>query len=343
MDQAIVRGSPEALPFQLVFTSDHRTGAAGITPTVTISKAGGAFASPAGAIVELGAGWYAVAGNAADADTAGPLLLSVDATGTTDPCDVRFEVTATSGTPPLVKDSAAYPLTFLLVDATDHLSGKAGLTPTVVISKAGGAFATPAGTVSEIGRGWYRVAPNAADVDTAGPLLLHATATGADPTDDRFDVADRATATPTGTGPTTGDPTGQFPGPWGDLRQSTDAAFLAGLIHTVAIEVDGKASGQTVGQRGSTRPDWRPVVGFEEIPCRVVLKMARPTEGAMHPADMLSGRVLFGVAIPADRRHRLAYVNPDGVDRHLYLIGPVRDAHDMGHHWVVDVQDKPLA
>lgn len=86
------------------------------------------------------------------------------------------------------QSSAAYPLVFLLVSSTDHISPVTGATPTVTISKAGGAFAAPAGAVSEIGDGWYKVAGNATDTGTLGPLILHATATGADPTDMLFPV-----------------------------------------------------------------------------------------------------------------------------------------------------------
>lgn len=70
---------------------DHKTGATGLSPTVTISKAGAAFASPAGAVTEVGSGWYKVAGNATDNNTLGPLVLHATATAA-DPCDVTFEV-----------------------------------------------------------------------------------------------------------------------------------------------------------------------------------------------------------------------------------------------------------
>lgn len=84
----------------------------------------------------------------------------------------------------LIKQSAtAYPLLFLMVDSTDHVTGKTGLTPTVTISKAGGAFAAPSGAVTEIANGWYKVAGNATDTSTLGPIALHATGTAADPTD----------------------------------------------------------------------------------------------------------------------------------------------------------------
>jgi len=89
---------------------------------------------------------------------------------------------------PIKQSQTAQPLEFLMVDSTDHVTAKTGLTPTVTLSKNGGAFASPAGAVTEIGNGWYKVAGNATDANTLGPLLLHATGTGADPADGRFDV-----------------------------------------------------------------------------------------------------------------------------------------------------------
>jgi hypothetical protein len=88
----------------------------------------------------------------------------------------------------LKQSQTAQPLLFLMISSTDHVSGVTGLSPTVTISKNGGAFAAPAGAVTEVGLGWYKVAGNATDSNTLGPLLLHATGTGADPCDERFDV-----------------------------------------------------------------------------------------------------------------------------------------------------------
>lgn len=86
------------------------------------------------------------------------------------------------------QSSASKPLIFLLVQSSDHISPATGLTPTVTISKNGGSFASPAGSVTEIANGWYQVAANATDNNTLGPLILHATASGADPTDTIFRV-----------------------------------------------------------------------------------------------------------------------------------------------------------
>lgn len=76
-----------------------------------------------------------------------------------------------------------YNLMFLMVLSSDHVSPATGLTPTVTLSKAAGAFASPAGAVSEIANGWYKVAGNATDSNTFGLLALHATGTASDPTD----------------------------------------------------------------------------------------------------------------------------------------------------------------
>jgi hypothetical protein len=81
----------------------------------------------------------------------------------------------------LKQSSTAQPLVFVMVDSTDHITAKTGLSPTVVLSKNGGATASPAGAVTEVGSGIYKVAGNATDTATLGPLMLYATATGADP------------------------------------------------------------------------------------------------------------------------------------------------------------------
>jgi hypothetical protein len=86
------------------------------------------------------------------------------------------------------KSSTGYPLVFFMTLSSDHITGATGLSPTVTISKSGGSFASPSGSVSEIANGWYQVAGNATDTGTAGPLLLHATAATADPTDTIFEV-----------------------------------------------------------------------------------------------------------------------------------------------------------
>jgi len=87
------------------------------------------------------------------------------------------------------QNQTAHPLQFMLVSSSDHITPLTGATPTAVISKNGGAFAAPAAAISEIGNGWYQLAGNATDCNSLGPLIVHATASGADPTDEEFQVA----------------------------------------------------------------------------------------------------------------------------------------------------------
>ena len=95
----------------------------------------------------------------------------------------------------LIKQSTAVKvIPFFLVDSTDHITGKTGLTATVTISKNGGTFGAPAGAIAEIGNGWYRIAANATDSNTIGSLLVHATATGADPFDVIHEVVEATLA-----------------------------------------------------------------------------------------------------------------------------------------------------
>lgn len=89
-----------------------------------------------------------------------------------------------------VQNQTDHAIVFLMISSADHISPATGITPVVTLSKNGAAFASPAGAVSEIGDGWYKLAIAAADFDTTGPLVLHATGTAADPTDSTFEVWD---------------------------------------------------------------------------------------------------------------------------------------------------------
>lgn len=88
--------STRKLPFMLVSSTDHATPMSGLagSVTVTLSKNGGAFAAPSGAISEIGStGHYVVAGNVTDSNTLGSLKLRATAAG----CDefvTEFDVVA---------------------------------------------------------------------------------------------------------------------------------------------------------------------------------------------------------------------------------------------------------
>lgn len=113
-------------------------------------------------------------------------MISALAPALENPCDTKGDCKIGY---PVTLGQTYQPLVFFLASSADHITGAPGLNPTVTIAKNGSAtFATPAGAVSNLANGWYAVAGNASDEDTLGPLLLHATAPGADPVDDCFPV-----------------------------------------------------------------------------------------------------------------------------------------------------------
>lgn len=83
----------------------------------------------------------------------------------------------------LLKQSTARSRAIFMVDASDHVSGKTGLTLTITASKDGGSFASITPTVTELANGWYKLALTTGHTDTLGDFALHITGTGADPTD----------------------------------------------------------------------------------------------------------------------------------------------------------------
>ena len=82
-----------------------------------------------------------------------------------------------------LKQSTAANVMVFMTDSADHVAGKAGLTLTITASKDGAAFASISPTVTDRGSGWYSLALTTSHTDTLGDLAIHATATGADPTD----------------------------------------------------------------------------------------------------------------------------------------------------------------
>ena len=91
----LIKQSSTARPlmFLMIDSVTHIDGKTGLTPNVTISKNGAAFATPAGAVSELSGGWYQVAANAIDSQTLGVLLLHAESAGA-DPSDKIFEIVA---------------------------------------------------------------------------------------------------------------------------------------------------------------------------------------------------------------------------------------------------------
>lgn len=76
-------------------SSDHVSGATGLTLAITASKDGGAFASISPSVTERGNGWYALALTTSHTDTLGDLALHITASGA-DPTDTLSRVVAGS-------------------------------------------------------------------------------------------------------------------------------------------------------------------------------------------------------------------------------------------------------
>jgi hypothetical protein len=88
----------------------------------------------------------------------------------------------------LLQNQTSRALIFRLRSSTDSVTPLAGVTPTVAFSKNGAAFAAPAGALTEIGVGFWKVAGNATDQNTLGPLILNATVSGGNTTEEVFEV-----------------------------------------------------------------------------------------------------------------------------------------------------------
>lgn len=83
----------------------------------------------------------------------------------------------------LIKQSAAYTKTFLMVGTADHITGLTGASPTLNLSKAGNFFASTNAVIAEVGNGVYKASLTSTDTSLTGDLAYHFTAASADPTD----------------------------------------------------------------------------------------------------------------------------------------------------------------
>ena len=145
-------------------------------------------------------------------------------------------------------------------------------------------------------------------------------------------------------------PLGTWPVDLSTLQRTDDDEFLTGFTDVIALKWDTTYLGETVGQRGSTRNNdpgrWSMVEGFEAIPCRLTLKKFELTEGPGKPGQTADGRVMFGQAIPADRRNCLVYADPVFGERTFYLMGKVEakkmEAGQTPHHWFAYISETPV-
>jgi len=69
---------------------------------------------------------------------------------------------------------------FYLLDSSDHVSGKTGVSPSVSFSLNTGSWTGTGGGTTELGGGWYYWTPSAGDIPAPGHVVAKATGTGAD-------------------------------------------------------------------------------------------------------------------------------------------------------------------
>jgi hypothetical protein len=81
--------------------------------------------------------------------------------------------------PEITKNVALSNFSFLMVDSTDHVTPKTGLTVTAERSIDGAAFAACANAVAEVGNGVYKINLAASDLN-GNVITLKFTAVGAD-------------------------------------------------------------------------------------------------------------------------------------------------------------------
>lgn len=94
-----------------------------------------------------------------------------------------------------VVEDAARNIAIRMLDSTDHVTGKTGLTLTMTASKNGAAFASITPTVTERTSGWYQIALTSSETNTAGDLALQITSAGADPLEIVYEVEPGVTVT----------------------------------------------------------------------------------------------------------------------------------------------------
>lgn len=89
-------------------------------------------------------------------------------------------LTTTINTSRYLKNAIAADIPVVMVDSTDHVTRKTGLTLTVTRSIDGGAFGSATGTAAEIASGVYQFDASAADMN-GNNIVLRFTGTAADP------------------------------------------------------------------------------------------------------------------------------------------------------------------
>lgn len=178
----------QKLLFLMVQSSDHISGLTGASPTVTLSKNGGSFSSPSGAVSEVANGWYVVAGNATDTNTLGPLVLHATA-ASGDPTDVCYHVVAYDPQDAVHLGLSALPNTAVTSNASLITSGSG----TDQLTVSGGIASADAKKINAVSTS--SVTTVNANQGTTQPVNFTGTAGSALVKSDMVDVAGSAVST----------------------------------------------------------------------------------------------------------------------------------------------------
>ena len=140
------------------FAGQAITAAAGVTIPSSI-------ASP----TNITAGTITTVTNLTNAPTAGDLTATM-----------KTSVATAAGNASYLKNTAAADIAFVLVDSTDHVTRKTGITVTAQRSLDHAAFGSSTGTVTEVGNGVYVLSASAADMN-ANNIVFRFTGAACDP------------------------------------------------------------------------------------------------------------------------------------------------------------------
>ena len=115
------------------------------------------------------AGTITTVTNLTNAPTAGDLTATM-----------KTSVATAAGNASYLKNTAAADIAFVLVDSTDHVTRKTGITVTAQRSLDHAAFGSSTGTVTEVGNGVYVLSASAADMN-ANNIVFRFTGAACDP------------------------------------------------------------------------------------------------------------------------------------------------------------------
>jgi hypothetical protein len=165
------------IPFYLVDSTTGLTGQTGVSLTgsdLQLSKNGAAFASFAGSVTEVGNGFYYYQCTAGEVDTPGFLALKVVESG------VRTLMIVETINAEDFYDTFRVP--FYLVDSLTGLTPQTSVSITgaeLQVSENGAAFASFAGSITEVGSGLYYYTPHANEISpTDGFFTIKVVKTG---------------------------------------------------------------------------------------------------------------------------------------------------------------------